>query len=333
MRISTVIPAYNRADLIGETLRSVLSQTRPPAEVIVVDDGSTDGTQDVVSEQFGRDVTLIQQENAGAGPARNNGFTRATGEIVHFMDSDDLSSLNSYAEQAAAIEAGADMAYGPWLKTRFEGTKLLPEPLVLQQGALGDLSRIGKDTLLLNWVTVFQPCMFRSELIRAVGPYRSDLKPSEDTEMLYRISRAAKRMVHTPETVVLYRVHPENQVSEQNIERRLIDQANLWRILDGHAAKEKLDKSDAALMRMKKIHVANQVRSHDSQRADLLLKDITLADQVKFPFYRLSQRMKAKLRMLHTGNPYDPIFEAGPVTPSQISQINLLGYELTSATS
>ncbi len=195
-RISTIIPCYNRADLIGETLRSVLGQTRPPHEVIVVDDGSTDGSADVVGT-FGAAVKLIRQTNAGAGPARNAGFAASIGDMVHFMDSDDLSSLNSYAVAAARIEEGADMTYGPWLKTRFDGTRLDPEPVALQQAPVpGPMDLL---VLAMKWVTVFQPCFFRRSLIEQIGPYRADLKPSEDTELLYRILAAARAPVHTPD--------------------------------------------------------------------------------------------------------------------------------------
>lgn len=328
MRISTIIPAYNRADLIGETLRSVLFQTRPPHEVIVVDDGSTDGTPDVIRAQFGNNVKLVVQQNAGAGPARNNGFSRATGEIVHFMDSDDISSLNTYHVQAAAIDAGADMVYGPWLKTRFDGKRLNPEPRVLQQRPVPDLSRLGKDTLLLEWVTVFQPCLFRSSLIREVGPYRSDLKPSEDTEMLYRITRNARSPIHKPETILLYRVHPENQVSEQNLKRRMTDQANLWTLFDSYHAQEDFGPRDRALFRHKKLLVANQVRPYDPPHADRLEQGITMLDRLEFAPRRFAQRVRAKLRMMRSGNPYAPIFQARPLTPGQREQIALLGYEL-----
>lgn len=197
MKITTIIPAYNRADLIGETLRSVLSQSRPPSEVIVVDDGSSDGTPDVVAS-FAPEVTLVRQANAGAGAARNTGLGHVTGDIIHFQDSDDVSSLNTYEVQAAAIEAGADMAYGPWLKTAFAGTVLTPDGQVIQHGPIPATRPMDRLVLAGRWVTVFQPCLFRRTLIEAAGPYRTDLKPSEDTEMLYRLtSRTRGNRTHT----------------------------------------------------------------------------------------------------------------------------------------
>jgi glycosyltransferase involved in cell wall biosynthesis len=87
-RFSVIIPAYNRARFIAEALKSVLEQSLPPYEVIVVDDGSTDNTAEVV-QQYGPAVTYLRQENAGAGAARNCGISHSSGEWVAFLDSDD----------------------------------------------------------------------------------------------------------------------------------------------------------------------------------------------------------------------------------------------------
>lgn len=86
--ISVVIPAYNARAYIGRTIESVLRQTHPPSEIIVVDDGSTDNTAEVIRGFAGR-VKLIEQANAGASAARNAGIEAATGDWIAFLDGDD----------------------------------------------------------------------------------------------------------------------------------------------------------------------------------------------------------------------------------------------------
>jgi glycosyltransferase involved in cell wall biosynthesis len=87
--VSTIIPAYNCERYVAEAVESVLSQSYQPQEVIVVDDGSTDGTRRVL-ESFGSAITLIHQKNAGEPAARNTGMRRARGEFIACLDGDDL---------------------------------------------------------------------------------------------------------------------------------------------------------------------------------------------------------------------------------------------------
>jgi glycosyltransferase involved in cell wall biosynthesis len=88
---SIVIATYNRADLIGITIRSILDQTVPDFELIIVDDGSKDNTADIIRQWMEKDgrIRYIYQENKERGAARNNGFRNATGDFVLFFDSDD----------------------------------------------------------------------------------------------------------------------------------------------------------------------------------------------------------------------------------------------------
>lgn len=87
---SIVIPAFNRVSTICDTIDSVLQQPHADCEIIVVDDGSTDGTADRIRERFGGQVRVVVQENAGPGAARNRGAAQATGQYLAFLDSDDL---------------------------------------------------------------------------------------------------------------------------------------------------------------------------------------------------------------------------------------------------
>lgn len=107
--ISAVIPTYNRAGLIGRAIRSVLEQSRPPQEIIVVDDGSTDETSAAV-HQFGDRVRYVHQSNRGSAAARHHGITEATYEWVALLDSDDVWTPDHLARMAAAIGATAGKA-------------------------------------------------------------------------------------------------------------------------------------------------------------------------------------------------------------------------------
>jgi glycosyltransferase involved in cell wall biosynthesis len=90
-RLSVVIPTWNRARLVGEAVESALGQEGGDLEVIVVDDGSTDGTADAIERRFGKSVKLLRMATrSGVGAARNAGVCQATGDLLAFLDSDDL---------------------------------------------------------------------------------------------------------------------------------------------------------------------------------------------------------------------------------------------------
>ena len=280
--ISVIIPAYNRAELIGETLRSLLNQTVPAKEIIVVDDGSTDGTGEAVEREFSvfreqfsashkpssvvkPSLRVIRQQNAGPGEARNRGLAEATGEFIHFFDSDDIASPNKHEVQLKALlETGADIAYGPWVKGRFgnlttEDTENTEEEAVLRLGKPSgaafsnpSTSELARDSikssparcasapaygfsgfrfqvsgffaegpilqarglpkgdlikaLLTNWSTVPHACLFRRSILEKVGGFPEDIWVGEDQLLFLRCLLAGAKVVHTPETLVFYRL-------------------------------------------------------------------------------------------------------------------------------
>jgi glycosyltransferase involved in cell wall biosynthesis len=105
--VSVVIPTYNRGYVIGEALESVMAQTYPRLEVIVVDDGSTDDTAEVVA-RFGERVRYVRQDNQGLAGARNTGLAHSSGEYVAWFDSDDLCAPGKLALQVAYLQRRPD---------------------------------------------------------------------------------------------------------------------------------------------------------------------------------------------------------------------------------
>lgn len=116
-QVSVIIPVYNGARLLRRSIESVLRQTRPVAEILVIDDGSTDRTCEIV-RSYGAPVRLISQQNAGAAAARNHGAREATAEWLAFLDHDDEWLPNKLELQLGALENMPDarLCYGPfWL--------------------------------------------------------------------------------------------------------------------------------------------------------------------------------------------------------------------------
>lgn len=210
--ISVIIPNYNRAKLIGATINNILSQTVVPDEVIVVDDGSTDNSVEVI-RSFGARVHLIEQTNQGPGAARNHGLDVASGEFIQFMDSDDLSSLNKLEVQRGLLQkTGSDFAYSPWVRTAIKAKKLRFSGSVLQGAAL-PAEKSMLEWQLGNWCTIFQSFLFRRSALDAAGRYRTDMKIAEDGEYLVRILLAGAQPVFTDECLVFYRTDGEDQLT------------------------------------------------------------------------------------------------------------------------
>ena len=189
-RVSVVMPTCNRAHLIGESIASALGQSLRPAEIIVVDDGSTDNTPDVL-RHFAGSVTCLRQANAGKSAALNRGIAAAGGDYLLILDDDDLLPPGALAAHVAALEARPDAGFSWGRFARFSGRgedapastdfEPVPEP--------------GERRLLVQlMVCCFLPnptWMVRRTVQEAVGPYRTDLPRGQDYEMILRIARAA----------------------------------------------------------------------------------------------------------------------------------------------
>jgi len=215
-RVSVIMPCYNAADYVGQAVEDVLAQTYEPIEMIVVDDGSTDGSADVVAG-YGPTVTLIRQPNAGVSAARNAGLDRATGTFVAFLDADDRWDPRFVETMAAALtddradprDDRPDLAYCGW--ARFWGDLDTARPFIPW-----DLEAHGQDKLEL----MLQSCPFpihavlvRLERLREVGGFDLRFPPAEDYHLWLRLAVRC-RFKRVPKVMAYYRRHPAQQTAD-----------------------------------------------------------------------------------------------------------------------
>jgi glycosyltransferase involved in cell wall biosynthesis len=202
-KFSIIIPAYNSERLLPLTLRSALDQTVREIEVIVVDDGSSDGTADAARAFEG--VEVITQVNAGDSAARNAGLARASGEFVQFLDHDDLLHPEAIARHMAAFEARPeiDMVIGSNL-------------IISQDGALLGENRqavrvfSGRD-IAINTVPSFSQSMYRRAALDRIGGFRPEARSCADHDLNIRLLADRPAGYCHGRMVMSYRRHPAQQ--------------------------------------------------------------------------------------------------------------------------
>ncbi len=185
LSISVVIPLYNKRDEVGATLRSVLAQTLPPVEVIVVDDGSTDGGAEVVRTVGGPSVRLISQSNAGVSAARNRGAAQAQGAYVAFLDADDRWEPGFLAEIAAMIREfpGCGIYSTAFWVVGREGR--FPAPCPDRRGVVGNFFRDSAH----RYISIPSASVVPRHVFDEVGGFPPGMKIGEDLYLWVKIAR------------------------------------------------------------------------------------------------------------------------------------------------
>lgn len=201
-RVSVIVPCYNGARYLRETIDGVLAQTHPDVELVVADDGSTDDSI-AIATSYGDRVRSVTQPNAGPSAARNLALRHATGEFVALLDADDRFHPTKLARQVARLREHSDAGavYCGWRLVDGAG-RALPEhgwPAVE-----GDLLR----RLVLG--NLFHPVsvMVRRRLLDDVGGFDVRCPVNEDWDLFLRLSLAGARWACVDEALCDYRIHP-----------------------------------------------------------------------------------------------------------------------------
>lgn len=218
MAVSVIIPSFNRKTLLGFTLKSILECKDVDLEILVVDDGSTDGTDELVKKDF-PDVRYFKQNKKGAPSARNLGLNMATHEFVVFIDSDDLVEKDFFESKVKFLNLreGLDAVYGPW--EFFEGEGIFHKEQLIPRHSVYPLyeelceSEILKN-LLAGWFIVLSAILWRKSFLLKIGGFREDLIVNQDVDLLFRAIQSGVKISGCAGGRTLIREHQSERVGK-----------------------------------------------------------------------------------------------------------------------
>jgi glycosyltransferase involved in cell wall biosynthesis len=222
VQVSVILPVYNGAAFLREALASVLGQTCPPTEVIVVDDGSSDRSDDVVAE-FARDVQYLRKKNGGPASARNFGIAASSCEFLAFIDQDDVWHPAKLERQIACFEEDSELDLCYTLVDLFWEVALAEEERVYR-GHRRASSVPGYTAPAL---------LARRRAFERVGPLDEALVFGDGTDWAMRAIDRGLRIRLLPEVLLYHRMHTQNltrhrerselefvQIARSHLERR-----------------------------------------------------------------------------------------------------------------
>jgi glycosyltransferase involved in cell wall biosynthesis len=206
-RVSTIIPVLNGERFLAAAVASIRRQRYPDVEIIVVDDGSSDGTV-AVAEALGDGVRCVSQANAGPPAARNRGLDLADGELVAFLDADDLWSDDKLQVQTTRLLADPD------LDVVMGTTQVLRPPAGADPTALGEPA--GPPALLLS----LGSALFRRRVFDRVGRFDVSQRMDDDVDWFLRAVEAGARVLPVGEVAQFYRRHDRNITNARQADLR-----------------------------------------------------------------------------------------------------------------
>ena len=208
--VSVILPVYNGARFVAEAVESVLAQTFAPLELIVIDDGSTDTSAEILACY--PDIQLIRQENAGVAAARNRGVEAASGKILAFIDQDDRWRPDKLDHQLAYLNVTPSAGFVLGQMRTFLEPGIDPpswlNPVLLDSDTPG----------LLPGTFVIRRSFFES-----IGAFNEEIETASDSEWLLRAYSSGDPGHVVPEVVLDRRVHSANQSSQSTCTAELLD--------------------------------------------------------------------------------------------------------------
>jgi glycosyltransferase involved in cell wall biosynthesis len=222
--VSILIPAYNAEQWIGDTLRSAIGQSWPNKEIIVVNDGSSDGTRAVASEFAAQGVRVVTQKNQGAAAARNHAFALAKGDYIQWLDADDLLSPDKIANQmavSAKSQSKRTLISSGWGYFMHRPARADFSPTSLWH----DLSPL--EWMLRKWEGNHHmqtaTWLVSRDLSEAAGPWDTRLLGDDDGEYFSRVIKASEGIRFVADARVYYRITGASRLSYIGRSNKKID--------------------------------------------------------------------------------------------------------------
>lgn len=240
--VSTIIPVYNRARMLGEAVNSVLSQSYRQIEIIISDDGSTDDTAAHAAslvERFPGVIQYTRGPNRGPGPAREAGRLLASGEFIQYLDSDDRLLPDKFELQLAVLRSHpqCDIAFGKTRLVDADGRELAAP--FKWTGEYRDALFPG--LLVDRWWCTHTP-LYRRRIVDAIGPW-SDLRYSQDWEYDSRAGALSAKVINCGEYVSEHRWHPGSRQTGSGHWLAPRDRVRFLESLFQHACRAGVDRS------------------------------------------------------------------------------------------
>ncbi|MBD2773800.1 glycosyltransferase [Iningainema tapete] len=213
--VSVIIPCFNADRWISEAIDSCLQQTYPNIEIIVIDDGSTDNSLEVI-KSYGDRITWESLPHRSGNYARNRAFALSKGEYIQYLDADDYILPEKIALQVSfLVETGADVVYGDWRHQCHlpDGTSFLDR--VIYSEVQTDIL----ESLLANWWTALASLLYKRTTIVRVGGWDESLPAAQDRDFFISVVMAGCKVVYQPGCYSVYRRYGNVTVSTSDVPR------------------------------------------------------------------------------------------------------------------
>lgn len=232
-KVSVIIPSYNSKKYLRETIDSVLAQTYPSIEIILINDGSTDGTEELFPEFEKLGVQCFSQKNSGASVARNLGLKNASGDYIQFLDADDIIYPEKIEKQIKQMEAdNADLSFTFW--NTFSDDKNKFQEFPFSRINFSNI-RSGKDIMhsfgINNWYILIHAWLVKKSLIEKAGYWNPYISNNDDGEYFSRILIWSECVNVVEEALCAVRRNAESTLSVVNTEKKAISAFNSWKLI------------------------------------------------------------------------------------------------------